>query len=184
MRKSYFGSFAVLFIVLAFVVSGCAKKAEPPKPVEEIKAPVAAPAPAPAPEKPKEEVKIQTQAPMPSLDDEIKALQEKNIYFDFDKFDLKQESQDILNQDATFLKAHANVTIQVAGNCDERGTVEYNLALGERRAKAAMDFLVTLGVEKERISTISYGKEKPLDPGQTEEAWAKNRNDQFVIINK
>ena len=182
MRKSYFGSLAVLFIVLAFVVSGCAKKAEPPKPVEEVQAPVAAPAP--APEKPKEEVVVQTQAPMPSLDDEIKALQEKNIFFDFDKFDLKPESQEILTQDATFLKAHSNVTIQVAGNCDERGTVEYNLALGERRAKAAMDFLVTLGVEKERISTISYGKEKPLDPGQTEEAWAKNRNDQFVIINK
>ena len=85
MRKSYFGSLAVLFIVLAFVVTGCAKKAEPPKPAEEIKAPVAAPAPAPAPEKPKEEVKILTQAPMTSLDDEIKALQEKNIYFDFDK---------------------------------------------------------------------------------------------------
>jgi peptidoglycan-associated lipoprotein len=184
MRKSYFGLFAVLFIVLAFMVTGCAKKAEPPKPVEEIKAPVAAPAPAPAPVKPAEEVKIQTQAPMPSLDDEIKALQEKNIFFDFDKFDLKPEAQEILNQDGTFLKAHSNVTIQIAGNCDERGTVEYNLALGERRAKAAMDFLVTLGIEKERISTISYGKEKPLDPGHTEEAWAKNRNDQFVIINK
>jgi peptidoglycan-associated lipoprotein len=182
MRKSCFGSLAVLFIVLAFVVTGCAKKAEPPKPVEEIKPPVAASAPAPV--KPIEEVKIQTQAPMPSLDDEIKALQEKNIYFDFDKFDLKPEAQEILNQDGTFLKAHSNVTIQVAGNCDERGTVEYNLALGERRAKAAMDFLVTLGVEKERVATISYGKEKPLDPGQTEEAWAKNRNDQFVIINK
>jgi peptidoglycan-associated lipoprotein len=183
MKKSYYGSFLILFIALAFVTAGCAKKAEPPKPVEEVKAPVAAPAPAPV-EKPQEEVKIQTQAPMPSLDDEIKALQEKNIYFDFDKFDLKPESQDILNQDATFLKAHSNVTIQIAGNCDERGTVEYNLALGERRAKAAMDFLVTLGIEKERISTISYGKEKPLDPGNTEEAWAKNRNDQFVIINK
>ena len=182
MRKSYFGSLAVLFIVLAFVVSGCAKKAEPPKPVEEVKAPVAVVAP--APEKPAEEVKIQTQAPMSSLDDEIKALQEKNIYFDFDKFDLKPESQEVLNQDATFLKAHPNITIQVAGNCDERGTVEYNLALGERRAKAALDMFVTLGVEKERISMISYGKEKPLDPGQTEEAWAKNRNDQFTIINK
>jgi peptidoglycan-associated lipoprotein len=184
MRKSYVGLLVIQVLILAFVVTGCAKKAEPAK-VEEVKPAVAAPAPVPAPEKPKEEVMVQTQqTPGPSLEDEIKALQENNIYFDFDKYDLKPEAQDTLNQDATLLKANPNITIQITGNCDERGTVEYNLALGERRAKAAQDFLVSLGIEKERTSTISYGKEKPIEPGHDEEAWSKNRNDQFVIINK
>ena len=181
MRKSYFSIFAVMVIVLAFIIGGCAKKAQPEKveiDVVEVKpAPAPVPAPAPAPV-------VQTQAPMPNLDDEIKAFQEKIVYFDFDKFDLKPESQETLNQQANFLKANQSIVVQVAGNCDERGTVEYNLALGEKRAKASQDYLLSLGVTKERISIISYGKEKPVDPGKNEEAWAKNRNDQFIVISK
>jgi peptidoglycan-associated lipoprotein len=176
MRKSYFSIFAVVVIVLAFFVSGCAKKAKPEVvevDVIEVK-PAPAPAPVPAPV-------VQTQAPLPNLDDEIKAFQEKVVYFDFDKFDLKPEAQETLNQQADFLKANQTITIQVAGNCDERGTVEYNLALGDKRAKSAQDYLISIGIAKERISIISYGKEKPVDPGKNEEAWAKNRNDQFVI---
>ena len=183
MRKSYFSIFAVVVIVLAFFIGGCAKKAQPAVvevDVVEVKpapAPVPAPAPAPAPV-------VQTQAPLPNLDDEIKAFQEKIVYFDFDKFDLKPESQETLNQQADFLKANQAITVQVAGNCDERGTVEYNLALGEKRAIAAQDYLISIGVTKERISIISYGKEKPVDPGKNEEAWAKNRNDQFIVTSK
>lgn len=185
MKKSYVGLLVVLVIFLAFVVTGCAKKAEPAN-VEEVKPPLAAPAPTPSPAPGSSEgaVAVQAQAPIPNIDDAIKALQENNVYFDFDNYDLRPEAQETLNQDATFLKANPSITIQISGNCDERGTVEYNLALGERRAKAAQDYLVSLGITNERISVISYGKEKPIDPGHDEEAWAKNRNDQFVIMNK
>jgi peptidoglycan-associated lipoprotein len=82
------------------------------------------------------------------------------------------------------MKKNDSVNIQIAGHCDERGSDEYNLALGEKRAKAAMDYIVTLGIPASRLSTLSYGKEKPLDPGHDEAAWAKNRRDEFTIIVK
>lgn len=87
-----------------------------------------------------------------------------------------------LNKIAERLKKNESYTIKIEGNCDERGTTEYNLALGNRRANAAMNYLVNLGIKKERIKTVSYGKEKPLDPGHDEAAWAKNRRDHFVVI--
>jgi peptidoglycan-associated lipoprotein len=77
-----------------------------------------------------------------------------------------------------------SVKIQIEGHCDERGTVEYNLALGERRANSAKRYLSSLGLTVNRVSTISYGKEKPLDPGHNEEAWAKNRRDHFIVLSK
>jgi len=104
-----------------------------------------------------------------------------NIYFDFDKSLIKTDAKDVLKKHAAWLKANNAVNITVAGNCDERGTAEYNLALGQRRANAAAKYLVDLGVAKKRIKTVSYGKEKPVDPSHTEEAWAKNRRDEFVI---
>ena len=79
---------------------------------------------------------------------------------------------------------YPKVKIQIEGHCDERGTAEYNLALGERRSNSAKKYLISLGVPEGRISTISYGKEKPLDPGHNEEAWAKNRRDHFIILSK
>jgi peptidoglycan-associated lipoprotein len=108
----------------------------------------------------------------------------KDIFFEFDKFSLKPESRDILKQLAEWLTNNRNSSVLIEGNCDERGTTEYNLALGERRAKEAMKYLVELGVDGKRIKTISYGKERPLDPGNTEEAWAKNRRDHFVVTSK
>jgi peptidoglycan-associated lipoprotein len=104
-----------------------------------------------------------------------------NIYFDFDKSVIKKDAKDVLKKHAAWLKANNAVNVTVAGNCDERGTAEYNLALGQRRANAAAKFLVDSGVAKKRIKTVSYGKEKPIDPGHNEEAWAKNRRDEFVI---
>jgi peptidoglycan-associated lipoprotein len=80
------------------------------------------------------------------------------------------------------LEKNPGAVIRIEGNCDERGTVEYNLALGEKRAKAALDYLVKMGIDPSRISTVSYGKERPMDPGHTEAAWAKNRRDDFVIV--
>ena len=108
----------------------------------------------------------------------------KDVLFEYDKFSLKPESRDILKQLAEWLTNNRNNIVLIEGNCDERGTTEYNLALGERRAKEAMKYLVELGVDGKRIKTISYGKERPLDPGNTEEAWAKNRRDHFVVTSK
>lgn len=108
-------------------------------------------------------------------------FEQENIYFDFDKSNLKMDAQEILKQKAAFLKANPNDSVLIEGNCDERGTSEYNLALGDRRANSAKKFLVNLGVAASRIKTISYGEERPLDPGHNDAAWAKNRNCQFKL---
>jgi peptidoglycan-associated lipoprotein len=109
------------------------------------------------------------------LEEEMKAFSEENIYFDFDKAELKTEAKVVLKAKADWLRKHQDYSVRIEGHCDERGTNEYNLALGERRADAAKRFLVALGISADRISTISYGEEKPLDPGHDEGAWAKNR---------
>ena len=108
----------------------------------------------------------------------------KDIYFDFDKYDIRPGDAEILKENATLLTKYPNIKIQVEGHCDERGTVEYNLALGERRANSAKKYLISLGIASDRISAISYGKERPLDPGHNEEAWAKNRRAHPVILSK
>ncbi|MBJ6727837.1 peptidoglycan-associated lipoprotein Pal [Geomesophilobacter sediminis] len=105
----------------------------------------------------------------------------QRIYFAFDSYALTKEDRDILTKNLEVLKKAANAKVQIAGNCDERGSDDYNLALGEERAREAKKYLVTLGIPAERLSVISYGKEKPLDPGHDEAAWAKNRRDDFVI---
>jgi peptidoglycan-associated lipoprotein len=104
----------------------------------------------------------------------------KGIYFDFNKAAILSGDREVLKQIAEYLLKNKNVKITIEGNCDERGTDKYNLVLGGKRAKAAMNYLVNLGVEKKRIKTLSNGKRKPLDPGHNEEAWAKNRRDDFV----
>jgi peptidoglycan-associated lipoprotein len=108
----------------------------------------------------------------------------KDVLFDFDKFSLKPEGRDVLKELAAWLTKNTDENVLIEGNCDERGTTEYNLALGERRAKEAMKYLIELGVDAQRIKTISYGKERSLDPGHDEEAWAKNRRDHFVVTVK
>jgi peptidoglycan-associated lipoprotein len=108
----------------------------------------------------------------------------KDIRFDFDKYDIRPGDAEILKENATLLMQYPKVKIQVEGHCDERGTNEYNLALGERRANAAKKYLLTLGISTDRISSISYGEEKPLDAGHNEEAWSKNRRGHFVILSK
>ena len=108
----------------------------------------------------------------------------KDIHFAFDRYDLTDEARRILTENAKILLAHPNLIIQIEGHCDERGSNEYNLALGERRAVSAKLYLIRLGVEGKRLSTISYGEEMPLDPRQTEEAWAKNRRCHFVILSR
>jgi peptidoglycan-associated lipoprotein len=113
---------------------------------------------------------------------ESKLLQD--IHFDFDKYDIRREDEAILKENAAFLKNNPKMKIQIEGHCDERGTVEYNLALGERRASNTKKYLVFLGIPSDRISTISYGKERPQDKGHHEEAWAKNRRAHVVVLSK
>jgi peptidoglycan-associated lipoprotein len=108
----------------------------------------------------------------------------KDIHFDFDRYDILPEDAQILKENAVLLSKYSQIKVQVEGHCDERGTSEYNLALGERRANAAKKYLVSLGISADRISTISYGEEKPLDTGHNEEAWAQNRRGHFVILSK
>jgi len=108
----------------------------------------------------------------------------KDIHFDFDKYDIRPGDAAILKENAALLKKFPNIKIQIEGHCDERGTVEYNLALGERRANRTKDYVVSLGISVTRVSTISYGKEKPFDPGHNERAWAKNRRAHTIITAK
>ena len=167
MQKKVWIVLALLLVMpgMLFIVS-CQKKVAAQAP-----APAPAPAPKPAPAPP----------PPPPAKLEVPAFMTERIYFDFDKSVLKLEAQSLLKKKAEWLKANPATKVLIEGNCDERGTAEYNLALGERRAESAKKFLVDLGVDAKRVSTISYGEERPMDPRHKEEAWAKNRNDGFVI---
>ena len=133
--------------------------------------PAPAPAPAPPPPAPAPMVKPSEFAPNPNL---------KTVYFDFDKYDIRPNDAKTLDGDAAWLKANADNLVLIEGHCDERGTNEYNLALGEKRAKAAMNYLVAQGVQASRITIISYGKERPVCTEKTEACWAQNRRDNFL----
>ena len=108
----------------------------------------------------------------------------KDIYFNYDKYDIRPEDLQVMKDNAGLLMKYPSVKIQIEGHCDERGTAEYNLALGERRAESAKKYLISQGVPANRLSTISYGKEMPVDPRHNEEAWAKNRRSHLVILSK
>jgi peptidoglycan-associated lipoprotein len=108
----------------------------------------------------------------------------KDIHFDFDKYDVRPMDAEILMENAALLKKRPSMKVQIEGYCDERGTEEYNLALGERRANSTKKYLVSLGISPDRISAISYGEERPLDPKHNEEAWARNRRAHTIILSK
>lgn len=175
----------------ALMASGCANK-EAVKAEEPVAAPTVKQEPVmPEPVKQPEQPAAAVEAPKPIVEapkqveqpakPEIEASFE-TIYFDFDKSDLSQSSRDVLAKNAEILKKVQDAKIRIEGNCDERGSAEYNLALGERRAKSALQYLLNLGIAADRMSIISYGKEKPAVQGSDEAAWAKNRRDDFVII--
>jgi peptidoglycan-associated lipoprotein len=105
----------------------------------------------------------------------------QDIFFDFDKYDIRSDQQATADNDARSLAERSNLKFTIEGHCDERGSEKYNLALGDRRANAAKAYLVAHGVSTDRIDTISYGKERPFDPGHNEEAWAKNRRAHLVL---
>ncbi len=106
------------------------------------------------------------------------------VYFDFDQYDIRPDMIHRMDTNADFLLANPSVRIEIQGNCDDRGTNEYNIALGEKRAMAAKRYLINKGVDPDRIDVVSFGEERPLDPAQTPEAWAKNRRDDFVITGR
>lgn len=108
----------------------------------------------------------------------------QTVYFPFDSSVLTSTTKAVLKDNANFLKLHSKIEIQIEGHCDERGGVEYNMALGERRATAVRQYLIALGIDSSRITTISYGKERPLAFGHDEESWSKNRRGNFVITAK
>ena len=107
-----------------------------------------------------------------------------DVPFAFDSYDLSSEARDTLQTNAGWLRSNAQVKVEIEGHCDERGTVEYNLALGAKRAKAARDYLVSLGISSDRLSTISYGEELPLCKESNEECWQKNRRVHFLLISR
>jgi peptidoglycan-associated lipoprotein len=171
--------------VALFGFFGCAKKAQvPPGPseVEVIDTEESAAAPVPGLEGEAEEgfaeESLRAQARQ-ELQDQL-----EDIHFDFDKYNIRSDARMILRRNYEVLEGAPGAEVFVEGHCDERGTVEYNLALGQRRANAARDYLITLGLGAAQVSTVSYGEERPLDPGQNEEAWAKNRRCHFVILKK
>ncbi len=108
----------------------------------------------------------------------------ETVYFAYDSYSLNSTARGVLKASAQWLKDNSSATAQIEGHCDERGTTEYNLALGERRANAAKDYLVRLGVDAGRLSIISYGEERPQDSGHDESAWSKNRRAAFVLLSK
>ncbi len=148
-----------------------AKPPSPPEPVAE---------PTVVPPEPVAEDKIAAA----SLDDLNRNSPLQPVFFDLDSADINSAGQAALESDATLLKKYPTWTVTIEGHCDERGTAEYNLALGERRAIAARTYLVSLGISADRLRTVSYGKEFPFDPGHDEAAWAKNRRAHFVITAK
>jgi peptidoglycan-associated lipoprotein len=119
-----------------------------------------------------------------SLDDLNKNSPLKPVYFELDSSDLSPANQKVLDENAALMKRYSTWTVTVEGHCDERGTAEYNLALGERRAMAARSYLVSLGIGADRLRTVSYGREFPFDPGHDEAAFSKNRRAHFVITAK
>ena len=117
-----------------------------------------------------------TGAPLPGTEQDFVINVSDRVLFDIDQYEVREDAADILERQATWLNRYPAVQVRIEGNADERGTREYNFALGARRANSVRDYLVSKGVAGSRIETVSYGKEKPIDGGTTEEAWAKNRN--------
>lgn len=186
--KRLFSMVALLLVTGLFLFTGCAKKAvkseeQPVTGAPETKAP-AEPA---KPPRQKESVEDRTPPAKAKEDTTAAPMQEvpakiQDVYFDYDKYDIKDEAKPVLKELAAFLAREKNTKVVVEGHCDERGTSEYNLALGDKRANAAKDYLISLGIPSKRTETVSYGEEKPVCRESTEECWAKNRRAHFALV--
>jgi peptidoglycan-associated lipoprotein len=190
MNKKSFIIFTILILCIGLIMTGCPKKTvvkEEPSIKKEDAAKAEAERLAKEKEaKAKEEFEKSLVAKRtPGIEGEVfESSLLKDIHFEFDKYDIRPGDTAILKGNAELLRKYHKVKIQIEGHCDERGTNEYNLALGERRANSTKNYLLSLGISPERISTISYGEERPSDPGHNEEAWTKNRRAHTIITAK
>ena len=182
MRNRFWIILALLLVLPGLLMAvGCQKKTV----MQQTDQP--APAPAPKEEKPAAVWPWQTHwiekpaAVAPGPDKMSAMVMQEDIYFAYDRSFLSPMAQENLKRKADWLMANPGATATIEGHCDERGTGEYNLALGERRAESAKSFLIDLGIAAKRLSTVSYGEENPVDPRSIEEAWAKNRRAHFVV---
>jgi peptidoglycan-associated lipoprotein len=182
----------LLLFLVTIGASACAKKAPPiarpipppPGGSTTVTPPPEPPAPAPEPTTVPPEPVAEDSIASGSIDDINRNSPLKPVFYGLDVAEVDAEGQKILQENADLLRRYSTWQISIEGHCDERGTAEYNLALGERRAVAARNYLVSLGIPADRVKTVSYGKEFPFDPGHSEEAWAKNRRAHFVVTAK
>jgi peptidoglycan-associated lipoprotein len=182
----------LLLFLVTIGASACAKKAPPiarpipppPGGSTTVTPPPEPPAPAPEPTTVPPEPVAEDSIASGSIDDINRNSPLKPVFYGLDVAEVDVEGQKILQENADLLRRYSTWQISIEGHCDERGTAEYNLALGERRAVAARNYLVSLGIPADRVKTVSYGKEFPFDPGHSEEAWAKNRRAHFVVTAK
>jgi peptidoglycan-associated lipoprotein len=163
----------ILMILAVFLVSGCAEKKQMVKPVPEQQ--VVTPQPPPPATKDEASVRFNDWTAVPQLE---------AVHFDFDKAELGDADRAILQKNADYINSESDKMVLVEGNCDERGTIEYNLALGQKRAAAVREYYGKLGVPLGSIATISYGSEKPLDQAHSEDSWAKNRRAETKLRSK
>jgi peptidoglycan-associated lipoprotein len=183
MKKVLIYALAVV-LIFSFAVS-CKKKPKevpPPPPPQQQEQPVVEKVEAPVVQEPQlteEEMFLQK-----SLDQINREKPLGTIYFDYDRALIRDDARAVLDGNAAWLKKFRTAKILVEGHCDERGTEEYNLALGEKRAKSAQDYLLSMGIASDRIKIISYGKSQPINPGHDESAWQMNRRAQFLVIEK
>jgi peptidoglycan-associated lipoprotein len=185
---------AIALLLLAVTAAACGKKIPPvtptPQPAPPATATTTPPPPPPPPQRVDDNLPVPVQPPgedtigSRSLEDLNRDSPLKPVFFPLDAFELDSEARGVAGGNAEVLKRYPSWMITVEGHCDERGTAEYNLALGERRAVAVRTYLVSLGVSPERIRTVSYGKEFPFDAGHDDTAWSKNRRAHFVITAK
>lgn len=178
----------VMLVLLAFALvmgAGCAKKkttSTPPDTQVEVKDDTKwTPPPAPEDSSKMDEAALAAEAEARAKAEAVEELTSVTIHFAFDSYELNEEARAILALKANIMRRYKDVGVVIEGHCDERGTEEYNLALGERRARAAYEHLVILGVAPERMSIVSFGEERPIDPAHNETAWAKNRRAEFVV---
>lgn len=184
-KKMITGLTLLVFVCSIFLLMvSCAKKqvrTEPVQPTEVVKE-VDTGKEAPGETDAERQARLRELERAQSLADQARMFETDNIYFDFDKSELRPEAKVILKRKSDFLRVTSSSSVRIEGHCDERGSNEYNLALGERRANAIERYLNALGISGDRLSTISYGEEKPADPGHKESAWAKNRRGVCKLI--
>jgi peptidoglycan-associated lipoprotein len=185
MRNRFWIAATLLLVLPAFLGTvSCAKKAlKKDQPMVEQKAVETTDSEAAkkAEEERLRQEKMKAEAEQRAREAARNRFEKEHVYFAFDSSALDEMAQETLRQKAQYLNDNPDMQVTVEGHCDERGTNDYNLALGDRRANSAKGFLVNLGVEASRLTTVSYGEERPLDPRSNEEAWAKNRRAQFVV---